>query len=251
MKLSLTIRSWLLIRNVSFLRSFCSRSCEAWATATGGRFFTETWSPRICSSTTEENSNWPTSVNDRNSHSGLNGDLKSALSILYYCMTHRLYFTHFCSTGLARAKSVPTKTYSNEVVTLWYRPPDVLLGSSEYSTQIDMWWVGLVLRGRQQLLQNTSHNHGYSLLSAHMPTEDPNISNFTKLFHVSKEHRFVEVLFVAALQDRRTQRLWCARAADEHTLELSWNLTFDDFPCCFLHSQTQSSQLLLDSGSSV
>uniref|UniRef100_A0A8C6VX43 cyclin-dependent kinase n=1 Tax=Nothobranchius furzeri TaxID=105023 RepID=A0A8C6VX43_NOTFU len=33
--------------------------------------------------------------------------------------------------GLARAKSVPTKTYSNEVVTLWYRPPDVLLGSSE------------------------------------------------------------------------------------------------------------------------
>lgn len=43
-------------------------------------------------------------------------------------------------TGLARAKSVPTKTYSNEVVTLWYRPPDVLLGSSEYSTQIDMWY---------------------------------------------------------------------------------------------------------------
>lgn len=43
--------------------------------------------------------------------------------------------------GLARAKSVPTKTYSNEVVTLWYRPPDVLLGSTEYSTPIDMWWV--------------------------------------------------------------------------------------------------------------
>lgn len=53
-----------------------------------------------------------------------------------------LPFFCFCSLGLARAKSVPTKTYSNEVVTLWYRPPDVLLGSSEYSTQIDMWWVG-------------------------------------------------------------------------------------------------------------
>ncbi|XP_051864960.1 cyclin-dependent kinase 16-like isoform X8 [Pristis pectinata] len=46
--------------------------------------------------------------------------------------------------GLARAKSVPTKTYSNEVVTLWYRPPDVLLGSTEYSTQIDMWGVGCI-----------------------------------------------------------------------------------------------------------
>jgi len=46
--------------------------------------------------------------------------------------------------GLARAKSLPTKTYSNEVVTLWYRPPDVLLGSTEYTTNIDMWGVGCI-----------------------------------------------------------------------------------------------------------
>ncbi|RMX44968.1 hypothetical protein pdam_00018179 [Pocillopora damicornis] len=36
--------------------------------------------------------------------------------------------------GLARAKSVPSHTYSHEVVTLWYRPPDVLLGSKDYTT---------------------------------------------------------------------------------------------------------------------
>uniref|UniRef100_A0A8D0ARJ1 cyclin-dependent kinase n=1 Tax=Sander lucioperca TaxID=283035 RepID=A0A8D0ARJ1_SANLU len=53
--------------------------------------------------------------------------------------------TVLCRPGLARAKSVPTKTYSNEVVTLWYRPPDVLLGSTEYSTPIDMWGVGCIL----------------------------------------------------------------------------------------------------------
>ncbi|XP_075259604.1 cyclin-dependent kinase 18-like isoform X1 [Convolutriloba macropyga] len=47
--------------------------------------------------------------------------------------------------GLARAKSVPTKTYSNEVVTLWYRPPDVLLGSTHYDASIDMWGVGCIL----------------------------------------------------------------------------------------------------------
>jgi serine/threonine protein kinase len=46
--------------------------------------------------------------------------------------------------GLARAKSVPTKTYSNEVVTLWYRPPEVLLGSIEYNSEIDMWGVGCI-----------------------------------------------------------------------------------------------------------
>ncbi|XP_071657279.1 cyclin-dependent kinase 16-like isoform X2 [Patagioenas fasciata] len=46
--------------------------------------------------------------------------------------------------GLARAKSIPSKTYSSEVVTLWYRPPDVLLGCTEYSTHIDMWGVGCI-----------------------------------------------------------------------------------------------------------
>lgn len=46
--------------------------------------------------------------------------------------------------GLARAKSVPSNTYSNEVVTLWYRPPDVLLGNKKYSTSLDMWGVGCI-----------------------------------------------------------------------------------------------------------
>lgn len=46
--------------------------------------------------------------------------------------------------GLARAKSVPTKTFTDEVVTLWYRPPDVLLGNVEYGTSIDMWGVGCI-----------------------------------------------------------------------------------------------------------
>ncbi|XP_046860407.1 cyclin-dependent kinase 14-like [Xenia sp. Carnegie-2017] len=46
--------------------------------------------------------------------------------------------------GLAREKSVPSHTYSNEVVTLWYRPPDVLLGSKDYTTSLDMWGVGCI-----------------------------------------------------------------------------------------------------------
>jgi cyclin-dependent kinase 14 len=40
--------------------------------------------------------------------------------------------------GLARAKSVPCRTFSHDVVTLWYRPPDVLLGSTQYSTSLDV-----------------------------------------------------------------------------------------------------------------
>ena len=44
-------------------------------------------------------------------------------------------------SGLARSKSIPSQTFSSEVVTLWYRPPDVLLGSTDYSTALDIWSV--------------------------------------------------------------------------------------------------------------
>ncbi|ORY04832.1 protein serine/threonine kinase [Basidiobolus meristosporus CBS 931.73] len=46
--------------------------------------------------------------------------------------------------GLARAFGIPVRSYSNEVVTLWYRAPDVLMGSRQYSTSIDVWSVGCI-----------------------------------------------------------------------------------------------------------
>ena len=44
-----------------------------------------------------------------------------------------------CDFGLARGTGVPVQTYTNEVVTLWYRPPDILLGSKMYDNSIDLW----------------------------------------------------------------------------------------------------------------
>lgn len=46
--------------------------------------------------------------------------------------------------GLARTMGLPLKTYTHEVVTLWYRAPEVLLGSKIYSTAIDMWSIGAI-----------------------------------------------------------------------------------------------------------
>lgn len=46
--------------------------------------------------------------------------------------------------GLARTFSAPVRSYSSEVVTLWYRSPDVLLGNRFYSTNIDIWSVGCI-----------------------------------------------------------------------------------------------------------
>ena len=47
--------------------------------------------------------------------------------------------------GLARAFGIPVNTFSNEVVTLWYRAPDVLLGSRSYDTSIDIWSAGCIM----------------------------------------------------------------------------------------------------------
>jgi negative regulator of PHO system len=47
--------------------------------------------------------------------------------------------------GLARAFGIPVNTFSNEVVTLWYRAPDVLMGSRTYSTSIDVWSAGCIM----------------------------------------------------------------------------------------------------------
>jgi len=46
--------------------------------------------------------------------------------------------------GLARAFVVPIPKYTHEVVTVWYRAPEILLGSSAYSIGVDMWAVGCV-----------------------------------------------------------------------------------------------------------
>lgn len=47
--------------------------------------------------------------------------------------------------GLARSFGLPLKSYTHEVVTLWYRAPEILLGSKVYSTAVDIWSVGCIL----------------------------------------------------------------------------------------------------------
>lgn len=66
--------------------------------------------------------------------------------------------------GLARAFSLPMRTYTHEVrhrffqiwiirkficvflkvVTLWYRSPEILLGTKFYSTAVDIWSLGCI-----------------------------------------------------------------------------------------------------------
>ncbi|OTF69367.1 cyclin-dependent kinase 13-like protein [Euroglyphus maynei] len=88
--------------------------------------------------------------------------MKQLLDGLSYC--HRNNFLHRdikCSNilmnnrgqikladfGLARLFSAEDKTrpYTNKVITLWYRPPELLLGEERYGPAIDVWSCGCIL----------------------------------------------------------------------------------------------------------
>ncbi|CAH0474877.1 unnamed protein product [Peronospora belbahrii] len=46
--------------------------------------------------------------------------------------------------ALVRATGIPRRTYTMEVVTLWYRPPEILMGVRGYSSAVDIWSVGCI-----------------------------------------------------------------------------------------------------------
>ncbi|RVW51214.1 Cyclin-dependent kinase B2-1 [Vitis vinifera] len=53
-------------------------------------------------------------------------------------MDRKTMMLKIADLGLARAFTLPIKKYTHEILTLWYRAPEVLLGSTHYSTAVDM-----------------------------------------------------------------------------------------------------------------
>jgi cyclin-dependent kinase 12/13 len=69
--------------------------------------------------------------------------------------------------GLARSYNSQMKRLTNRVITLWYRPPELLLGAQMYSSKIDMWSVGCIIAEmfrRGGLLKGHNEQHQLSLI---------------------------------------------------------------------------------------
>ena len=77
--------------------------------------------------------------------------------------------------GLARAFGIPVRSYTHEVVTLWYRAPDVLMGSRKYSTPVDIWSIGCILAemvNGAPLFTGTSEETQLETIFRHLGTPD-------------------------------------------------------------------------------
>lgn len=64
--------------------------------------------------------------------------------------------------GLARSFGEEGRKYTNRVITLWYRPPELLLGANEYGPSVDIWSVGCLfaeLLTRKPLFPGKDETH--------------------------------------------------------------------------------------------
>lgn len=83
-------------------------------------------------------------LNELHSQKVLHRDLKPANILLFTHSADSLQ-VKIADFGISRFSTVPVREYSNDVVTLWYRAPELLLGSVTYNDRIDIWSVGCIL----------------------------------------------------------------------------------------------------------
>lgn len=82
--------------------------------------------------------------------------------------------------GLARPYSLDPKNrkYTNRVVTLWYRPPELLLGERNYACAIDLWGVGCILCElftREPLMKGSTEQHQLQLIADNIGPISPEV----------------------------------------------------------------------------
>lgn len=46
--------------------------------------------------------------------------------------------------ALVRTLTTPPKKLTSEVITLWYRPPEILMGQRNYTAAVDIWSIGCI-----------------------------------------------------------------------------------------------------------
>lgn len=56
----------------------------------------------------------------------------------------RVFLTRDANARFTAAEKDGSGNFTNKVITLWYRPPELLFGSTRYSFHVDMWSAGCI-----------------------------------------------------------------------------------------------------------
>ncbi|KAG7273765.1 hypothetical protein CRUP_003265 [Coryphaenoides rupestris] len=119
--------------------------------------------------------------------------------------------------GLARAFSLAKNSqgnrYTNRVVTLWYRPPELLLGERDYGPPIDLWGAGCIMAEmwtRSPIMQGNTEQHQLTLISQ-LNTVWP---------EVDKKYELYQKMELPKGQKRKVKERLKAYVKDAYALDL-------------------------------
>jgi cyclin-dependent kinase 12/13 len=117
---------------------------------------------------------------------------------------------------------------TNRVITLWYRPPELLMGADSYGKEVDMWSAGCIMAeilSGQPLFNGKDENQQMELICKVLgrPTEDnmPGCTALKGYTAMVSEHSAMRSF---PRQSKLTEKLAEMRIVDTHAVNLLTNL---------------------------
>lgn len=117
--------------------------------------------------------------------------------------------------GLARSFEIKMPAYSSEVVTLWYRSPELLKGCKVYGYSVDIWSLGCIISEiltGSPLFPGADKHDQLKRISRYLEKDESDRMSWLLKIHKGKEARILGLIF-DCLREHPEKRITAAEAA--------------------------------------